>query len=150
MDLHSLGEAKAFLMLCGRLAKVDRSVMRQEALTVRRLTFWGKILEWHAGPCSCFNTCAVKDERNPVEKTCDWCSCSPMVNVKLPESSITLYNDHLSIAAPLWVDGKVPKGFSDYNRAFVGANETAWKESKLCARERAPFAWPRSARRAVR
>mmetsp|Transcript_5801 Transcript_5801/g.18589 ORF Transcript_5801/g.18589 Transcript_5801/m.18589 type:complete len:366 (-) Transcript_5801:312-1409(-) len=127
MDFHSLGEAKAFQSLCAKMSQGERGDQRNEAIMVRRLVFWGETVEWHSGPCSILNRCAVKDKRTSCERCCDTVCCSPKVLAKLPDSHITVYRDHISIASPIWLDGEVSEKEATTNRAWVKPNASPYK-----------------------
>mmetsp|Transcript_7845 Transcript_7845/g.13848 ORF Transcript_7845/g.13848 Transcript_7845/m.13848 type:complete len:368 (+) Transcript_7845:742-1845(+) len=127
MDFHSLGEAKGFQALCNKMQILDRGAHREEAILVRKLIFWGYNNQWFPGPCDGCNCCAFKNERDACQSCCDSLTCSPLTEHRLPEPSVILYRDHLSIQTPMWKTDTVDKKYHELNRAFADPNVETWR-----------------------
>ncbi len=91
MGFTSLGEAKGFLLLCRKLARISRGSARRVELMSKTIAFEHYIIEWYSGPCSSINCWAFKTQREWWKQSYDACYCSPKQYVKLPDSTVTLY-----------------------------------------------------------
>ncbi|GBG32953.1 Hypothetical Protein FCC1311_091792 [Hondaea fermentalgiana] len=126
MSFDSLGEAKSLENLCLSLNTIDRENQRAIVIKEAPLSFWGKAHEWHEGPGSAFNLCAMKNYRGNRSGCYDAVSGSPKQFVELPPSTLRIYRDHLSIEESRWKE-HVDEKYRELNHAFAPTNEPPFK-----------------------
>mmetsp|Transcript_9803 Transcript_9803/g.19258 ORF Transcript_9803/g.19258 Transcript_9803/m.19258 type:complete len:351 (-) Transcript_9803:243-1295(-) len=126
MDFDLLGEAKAFENLCSSISSIEREQHRSMLVRETPLTFWGVAHEWHSGPLSSCNRCAMKDHRGVCLSCWDSLCCNPVQFVELPPSVLRIYRDHITIEYARWKD-HIKDKYRKMNHAYAETNEPPYK-----------------------